>query len=62
MNTHELTQLKAEIEQNEKLYLIELKTNQDFEKLRALRLKVKTLKQQLSAHESQEPRSDLSLM
>ena len=55
MDTHELTQLQAEIQRYEKLYLIELKTNQDFEKLKALRLKINILKQQLAAHDWQDP-------
>ena len=45
---HEIIQLRAQIEHEESLYGTELKTTQRIETLKAIRLRISTLKQQLS--------------
>jgi hypothetical protein len=52
---NQLIQLKARIEHEERLYRTELKTTQRFENLKAIRLRISTLKQQLSKLEGNQP-------
>ena len=47
--------LKAEIEHEEHLYLIELRTKQRFDILKALKVKINLLKQKLAAFKSNNP-------
>jgi hypothetical protein len=51
MTNNELAALKAEIQQEERLYLIELTSDQKFERLMAIRLKINKLKQQIAEHD-----------
>jgi hypothetical protein len=48
MLRHEIIQLKAQIEYEERLYRTELKTTQRIENLKAISLRISTLKQQLA--------------
>jgi len=52
---NEIIQLKTQIEHEETLYRAELRTAQKFENLKAIRLKISILKQQLSRLEGNEP-------
>jgi len=51
MNDEELMALKAQIKREETAYIIELKSTQKFEKLKAIRLKINALIQQLPEYE-----------
>ena len=55
MLNHEIIQLKAQIEYEEKLYRAELETAQKFDNLKAIRLRISILKQQLIKLEGNEP-------
>ncbi len=48
METGEIEKLKAELFLHEQLYQMEMRREQKFEKLKALRLKIRFLKQALS--------------
>jgi hypothetical protein len=45
---HEIIRLRAQIEHEERLYYTESKTTRRIETLKAIRLRISTLKQQLS--------------
>jgi hypothetical protein len=47
MINHDIIQLRSQIEYEEKLYKAELETAQKFENLKAIRLRISILKQQL---------------
>ena len=51
MNTNKLAAIYAEVQRQKKLYLAELKTTQKFEKLKAIRLKINKLMQQITSSE-----------
>ena len=55
MTDKNIAALKAEIIDKERLYLTELKTTQKFENLKAIRLKINMLKQQLLPNQQNEP-------
>ena len=48
MLPYQLIQIKAQIEHEEKLYRTELKTTERIENLKAIRLRISILKQQVS--------------
>jgi|GEM_PF-6628082 len=55
MLNHDIIQLRNRIEYEEKLYKAELETAQKFENLKAIRLRLSILKQQLITLESNQP-------
>ena len=51
MNPNNLAALNAEVQKQKELYLAELKTTQKFQQLKAIRLKINKLMQQITANE-----------
>ncbi len=62
MLNKELAQLKLEIQNEERLYYNELKTTQQYDQLKVIRLRINELKQQLALLESKASGSELPFM
>jgi hypothetical protein len=62
MPNHEIIQLRSQIQYEEKLYKVELETAQKFDTLKAIRLRIFVLKQQLIKLEANQSIEGLASM